>query len=126
MRNQPRTAAAFDDFVLQNPQGVRIQTMHLPFRVDGRKAPVTGGASGIGQATCRALHIAGAQVVIADIDQPGAEALARDLSGAAVRILDISDESSFDVLPDTSGIFALEDLMRTLTIAPPFAALLAS
>jgi 2-keto-3-deoxy-L-fuconate dehydrogenase len=67
--------------------------MHLPFRVDGRKALVTGGASGIGAATCRALHAAGAQIAIADIDQAGAEALSRELSGASVLILDITDEA---------------------------------
>src|ERR1022692_3135517 len=68
--------------------------MHLPFRVDGRKALVTGGASGIGAATCRALHAAGAQVAIAAIDQPGAEALSRELSAATVLILDITDKAA--------------------------------
>jgi NAD(P)-dependent dehydrogenase (short-subunit alcohol dehydrogenase family) len=88
--------------------------MHLPFRVDGRKALVTGGASGIGAATCRALHAAGAQVAIADIDQPGAEALSRELPGASVLILDITDEAAvksafaqiaaLDILVNNAGI----------------------
>jgi NAD(P)-dependent dehydrogenase (short-subunit alcohol dehydrogenase family) len=82
--------------------------------VDGRKALVTGGASGIGAATCRALHAAGAQVAIADIDQPGAEALSRELSGATVLILDITDEAAvhsafariaaLDILVNNAGI----------------------
>jgi NAD(P)-dependent dehydrogenase (short-subunit alcohol dehydrogenase family) len=87
--------------------------MH-PFRVDGRKALVTGGASGIGAATCRALHAAGAQVTIADIDQAGAQALSTELSGAEVLILDITDEAAvqaafarmaaLDILVNNAGI----------------------
>jgi len=82
--------------------------------VDGRKALVTGGASGIGAATCRALQSAGAEVTIADIDQPGAEALSRELSGASVLILDITDEAAvesafariaeLDILVNNAGI----------------------
>ena len=34
-----------DDFILQKMESGTIQAMHLPFRVDGRKALVTGGAS---------------------------------------------------------------------------------
>ena len=88
--------------------------MHVPFRVDGRKALVTGGASGIGAATCRALDAAGAQVIVADIDQPGAEALSRELTGSSVLILDITDEAAveaafarleaLDILVNNAGI----------------------
>jgi 2-keto-3-deoxy-L-fuconate dehydrogenase len=88
--------------------------MHLPFRVDGRKALVTGGASGIGQATCRALHAAGAQVTVADIDQPGAEAVSRELSGASVRILDITDEAA--VQAAFAGIAELDILVNNAGI----------
>ena len=38
--------------------------MHTLFRLDGRKALVTGGASGIGEAVCRVLSGAGAMVTI--------------------------------------------------------------
>jgi NAD(P)-dependent dehydrogenase (short-subunit alcohol dehydrogenase family) len=123
VRDQPRAEAALDDFVLQNAHGVRIQAMHLPFRVDGRKALVTGGASGIGAATCRALHAAGAQVTIADIDQPGAEALSRELPGATVLILDITDEAAvasafahiaaLDILVNNAGIGLVGGIQET-------------
>jgi 2-keto-3-deoxy-L-fuconate dehydrogenase len=82
--------------------------------LEGKRVLITGGASGIGAATCRALHAAGAQVVIADIDQPGAEALSRELSGASVVILDITDEAAvqsafaqipaLDILVNSAGI----------------------
>ena len=51
-----------------------------PFRLDGRHALVTGGASGIGEATVKELARAGAVVWIADINIAAAEALAESLS----------------------------------------------
>ena len=45
--------------------------METPFRLDGRKALVTGGASGIGEATVRVLSDAGATVT--KIEPPGGE-----------------------------------------------------
>ena len=46
------------------------------FRLDGKIALVTGGASGIGEATCKELTRAGASVIIADINLERAQALA--------------------------------------------------
>ena len=39
------------------------------FRLDGKTALVTGGASGIGEATVRALSEAGARVIIVDLNE---------------------------------------------------------
>ncbi len=47
---------------------------------------VTGGASGIGAALCRAFAQAGARaVVVADLDEKGAAAVAAEVGGLAVR-----------------------------------------
>jgi 2-keto-3-deoxy-L-fuconate dehydrogenase len=97
--------------------------MSTPFRLDGRTALVTGGASGIGEATCRALTAAGAAVTIADIDRPRAESVARQLAGASVLTLDITDEpaveaafaslAGLDILVNNAGIGLVGGLQET-------------
>ena len=84
-----------------------------PFRLDGRVTLITGGASGIGEATARAFRAAGAQILIADIDTARAEALAKELEGVAYAC-DITDEQSvqqlfariaaLDILVNNAGI----------------------
>lgn len=88
--------------------------MNTPFRLDGRKAMITGGASGIGEASCRAFAAAGASVIIADVDHARAEALAAELPGSSALIFDITDEAavtaafaslpSLDILVNNAGI----------------------
>lgn len=66
-------------------------------RVEGKVALVTGGASGIGRASCETLAREGARVVIADIDEPGARALADALGSAgSACVLDVTDEASWE------------------------------
>ena len=87
--------------------------MKAPFRLDGRTALITGGASGIGEATCRVMAQAGASVIIVDIDRPRAEALAREIGGHVI-VLDITDEAAvrqafaqipeLDILVNNAGI----------------------
>ena len=52
-------------------------------RVEGTAALVSGGASGLGEATARTLHLAGASVVIADLNAEKGEALAAELGDRA-------------------------------------------
>lgn len=63
----------------------------------GRVVLVTGGASGIGRATCLAFASRGARVAVADIHEPGARELAeeirrRDGEAQAVR-MDVTDRA---------------------------------
>ena len=52
-------------------------------RFDGRVALVTGGGSGIGEATCRRLASEGARVVVVDIDEAAARRVADAIGGTA-------------------------------------------
>ncbi len=84
------------------------------FRLDGRVALVTGGASGIGEQVSRIFTEAGAQVLICDLDKDKAEHLASELPGAKALVCDITDEtrvqqtfagiSHLDVLVNNAGI----------------------
>src|SRR5947207_2739410 len=55
-----------------------------------RVAVVTGGASGIGAATCRRLALDGGEVGGADIDELGAKEVAAEIGGEALA-LDVTD-----------------------------------
>ncbi|MFL5685542.1 MAG: SDR family oxidoreductase [Chloroflexota bacterium] len=73
-----------------------------PLSLTGRVCLVTGGASGLGAATARELGLAGAHVVIADLDARAAGATAGEIVGAggsalAAR-LDIRDEAATETL----------------------------
>ena len=63
--------------------------------LDGRRALVTGGASGIGKGTARRLVEHGANVVVGDIDEDGGRSLAVEL-GAAFVALDVADPAAWD------------------------------
>lgn len=61
-------------------------------KIRGLSAIVTGGASGLGAATARALADAGAKVALLDFNKEGAGALAEDIGGLAVQC-DVTDSA---------------------------------
>jgi NAD(P)-dependent dehydrogenase (short-subunit alcohol dehydrogenase family) len=72
-------------------------------RLSGKVAVVTGGAGGLGSATCRRLVEEGAQVVVADVNAAAATALADELGKAAVAFeFDYRDEASVKSLIETT------------------------
>jgi NAD(P)-dependent dehydrogenase (short-subunit alcohol dehydrogenase family) len=58
--------------------------------IKGQAAIVTGGASGLGAATARALAAAGAKVAVFDLNEKGAADVASDIKGVTVAC-DVSD-----------------------------------
>jgi NAD(P)-dependent dehydrogenase (short-subunit alcohol dehydrogenase family) len=58
--------------------------------IKGQAAIVTGGASGLGAATARALAAAGAKVAVLDVNERAAQDVARDIGGVAASC-DVSD-----------------------------------
>jgi len=69
----------------------------------GKVAVVTGGASGIGRALCRRFAAEGASVVVADVDAPGAAAVAQEIGGLAVPG-DMSVEADVIALVDAARL----------------------
>jgi 2-hydroxycyclohexanecarboxyl-CoA dehydrogenase len=62
-------------------------------RLEGRIALVTGGAGGIGAATCRRLGAEGARVAVTDMNAAGAKDVAGELNGMSYE-LDVRDGES--------------------------------
>lgn len=63
------------------------------FTLDGKRALVTGGASGIGSTTAGILADLGAHVALADLDRGGLEARSAELGDCPVFQCDVSDET---------------------------------
>jgi NAD(P)-dependent dehydrogenase (short-subunit alcohol dehydrogenase family) len=62
-------------------------------------ALVTGGGSGIGQATARLLAARGVQVVVADLDEAAARSTASDVGSAAAAVaVDVADAASVEAM----------------------------
>ncbi len=89
----------------------------------GKTAVVTGGGSGIGRGTVLALAEAGMHVVVADLDQDTANAVADEASALGPRAIgvrtDVTDRSSVEALADTaySGFGAVHVLHNNAGVA---------
>jgi len=97
--------------------------MNTAFRLDGKTALITGGASGIGEATSRVFAAAGAAVVIVDVNRERAEALAGGLPSSRALVCDITEEEEvkrafaqiqvLDVLVNNAGIGMVGSIEET-------------
>lgn len=103
--------------------------------LEGKVAIVTGGAGGIGAATCRLLAARGAKVVVADIDAARAEEVAAGIAsdgGIAIGLgLDLADEASIvstiestvaaygrlDVIDNNAALLTADYARRDLDVA---------
>ena len=71
-------------------------------KIEAAGAVVSGGASGLGEATVRRLHAGGAQVVIADVNPEKGEALASELGIAFVQC-DVREEDQVQAAVDKAA-----------------------
>jgi NAD(P)-dependent dehydrogenase (short-subunit alcohol dehydrogenase family) len=70
--------------------------------LNGTTAIVSGGASGLGEATARELASAGCQVVVADLNEEHGKAVA-DAIGGVFASTDVSDERSVQAAVETAA-----------------------
>ncbi len=71
-------------------------------RIDAAGALVAGGASGLGAATARRLHAAGARLTIADLNAEKGAALAEELEAQFVQT-DVTDAEQVGAAVETAG-----------------------
>jgi 2-hydroxycyclohexanecarboxyl-CoA dehydrogenase len=71
-------------------------------RLEGKKALVTGGASGIGAAIARRLAAEGAEVTVGDLNLEGATKIAGEISGLPIE-LDVTDLGSAQAAVESAG-----------------------
>ncbi|MEU4192731.1 bifunctional aldolase/short-chain dehydrogenase [Kribbella sp. NPDC026611] len=76
----------------------KLQRMPKPKPLATRVAFVTGGGSGIGKAIAQRLAAEGACVVIADLDQAAAEAVAKEIGSTDVAVAVAADVSSAEAV----------------------------
>jgi 2-deoxy-D-gluconate 3-dehydrogenase len=83
------------------------------FRLDHRVAVVTGGAGLLGAEFCRTLLEAGAQVVIADVNQSQAEALAERLNAHSLPLVsrDTSVQRALAVATDVTSPDSVQNMV---------------
>jgi 2-keto-3-deoxy-L-fuconate dehydrogenase len=95
----------------------------MPFRLDGKRALVTGGASGIGEATARVFAGAGARVFVLDVDGARAAGVASGIPNASAIACDLTDERQvrtafeslpgLDILVNNAGIGLVGNILET-------------
>ena len=73
----------------------------LNFSLEGKRAFVTGGASGIGAAICEAFAAKGARTAVVDLNAGAAQAKAREIGNGALAIAcDVADPASVKAAVD--------------------------
>ncbi|MGW5159960.1 SDR family NAD(P)-dependent oxidoreductase, partial [Nonomuraea wenchangensis] len=69
--------------------------------VNGSSAIISGGASGLGEATARELARAGATVVVADLNEERGKSVADEIGGVFAKT-DVSDEEQVQAAVDAA------------------------
>src|SRR5450755_575231 len=90
--------------------------------LDGHRAVVTGGGSGIGAETCRRMAAEGAQVAVFDLNTENAEAVAKQVDGISYSVdvtdYDALDAAMLDAAETMGGLSLLYNNAGGSTLAP--------
>jgi 2-deoxy-D-gluconate 3-dehydrogenase len=103
-----------------------MTTIFDSFKLDGRVAVVTGGAGLLGREFSRTLAEAGAAVVVADIQDTAAEAVAADLTAQGYTALgvslDVTNPTSVQAMVETTlaRYGRLDILVNSAALDPKF------
>jgi NAD(P)-dependent dehydrogenase (short-subunit alcohol dehydrogenase family) len=87
-------------------------------QIKGKVFIVTGGASGLGEGTARALAALGGTVVIADMQEDKGQAVAHDIGGAFVKCDVSNEEDGQAVVAKAVSLGKLMGLVNCAGIAP--------
>jgi NAD(P)-dependent dehydrogenase (short-subunit alcohol dehydrogenase family) len=89
--------------------------------LQGRIALITGAGSGLGAAFARRLAADGARIVVNDLDEAAADAVAKEVEGEAM-VFDVTDAAAFDASVDdvVARHGRLDIMINNAGIAPPF------
>ena len=87
-------------------------------QIKGKIFIVTGGASGLGEGTARALAALGGTVVIADMQEDKGQAVAHDIGGAFVKCDVSNEEDGQAVVANAVSLGKLMGLVNCAGIAP--------
>jgi NAD(P)-dependent dehydrogenase (short-subunit alcohol dehydrogenase family) len=71
-------------------------------KIEGQAALVTGGGSGLGEATARELARLGARVAVLDVNLEGAQRVAKDIGGIGLKC-DVTDTASVQAALDSAA-----------------------
>ncbi len=103
----------------------------MTFRLDGKRALITGAGSGIGEAIARLFAQQGAHVIVADLQAEAAERVATSIvdlgGGASALALDVADETQvragfdrvanqygrLDILVNNAGVSHVGNILET-------------
>ncbi len=90
--------------------------------LNGHRAVVTGGGSGIGAETCRRMTAEGAQVAVFDVNAENAEAVAKEIDGISYAV-DVTDYAAVeaamaDAAATMGGLSLLYNNAGGSTLAP--------
>lgn len=102
-----------------------MQPLNKLLDLTNKAAIVTGGGKGIGQGIAYRLAEAGAKVLIADMDEPAAQAAAAELAGkgwiAEAFKVDVSDEAAVQAMIETckNTFGSVDILVNNAGIYPP-------
>src|SRR5260221_5965090 len=81
-------------------------------RLDNKVAVVTGAASGIGKEIARTFVREGARVIIADLNQAGADAAATELSGGRNRAIGVAMDVTSEAQVEAGMTRAIKEFGR--------------